>query len=71
MTDSYAPFKDLDSESKHTAILLDALKSTSTTTRELTFDTCKNDFELSFAFAKVSIYFETKEFVIPKFSKEI
>ncbi|PAV56544.1 hypothetical protein WR25_11245 [Diploscapter pachys] len=45
---------DLDSKSKHTAILLDALKSTSTTTRKLDCSGAnKADFLLSFAFAKV------------------
>ncbi|PAV87500.1 hypothetical protein WR25_18628 [Diploscapter pachys] len=48
-------FRDLDSESKHTAILLDALKSTSTTTRKLYCSgTNKADFLLSFAFAKLN-----------------
>ncbi|PAV65772.1 hypothetical protein WR25_17428 isoform B [Diploscapter pachys] len=45
---------DLDSKSKHTAILLDALESTSTTTRKLNCSgTNKVNFLLSFAFAKV------------------
>ncbi|PAV60178.1 hypothetical protein WR25_18517 [Diploscapter pachys] len=45
---------NLDSKSKHTAILLDALKSTSTTTRKLyCSDTNKADFLLLLAFVKV------------------
>ena len=71
LADSYASFKDLDSESKHTTILLNALESTSTTTKKLVFRMNKADFQLSYAFAKVRIYFETKQFVVPKFSKEI
>ena len=71
LADSYASFKDLDSESKHTTILLDALESTSSTTRELCFNTNEADFQLVLAFVKVSIYFKTKQFVIPNFSKGI
>ena len=71
MTDSYASFKDLDTENKHTAIFLDALESTSTTTRTLLFSADKADFQLLLAFAKVRIYFEIKQFVVPEFSKEI
>ncbi|PAV82355.1 hypothetical protein WR25_04572 [Diploscapter pachys] len=44
---------NLDSKSKHTAILLDALESTSTTTRRLDFNTNATDFQLSLDFAKV------------------
>ncbi|PAV69447.1 hypothetical protein WR25_09049 [Diploscapter pachys] len=44
---------DLDSESKHTAILLDALESTSSTTRKLCFNTNEADFQLSLDFVKV------------------
>ena len=60
MTDSYASFKDLDSESKHTSILLGALESTSTTARKLCFDVNEADFQLSLDFVEVSIYFKTK-----------
>ncbi|PAV56979.1 hypothetical protein WR25_16745 [Diploscapter pachys] len=44
---------DLDSESKHTSILLGALESTSTTARKLCFDVNEADFQLSLDFAKV------------------
>ncbi|PAV87878.1 hypothetical protein WR25_08655 [Diploscapter pachys] len=43
----------LDSKSKHTATLLDALESTSTTTRKLYFDANEVDFQLVLAFVKV------------------
>ena len=60
MTDSYASFKDLNSENKHTAVLLDALESTSTTAKKLYFAVNETDFQLLLAFVKVSIYFEKK-----------
>ncbi|PAV76738.1 hypothetical protein WR25_21060 isoform A [Diploscapter pachys] len=44
---------NLDSKSKHTAILLDALESTSTTTKKLDFNTYEVDFQLVLDFAKV------------------
>ncbi|PAV57333.1 hypothetical protein WR25_13731 isoform C [Diploscapter pachys] len=44
---------DLDSESKHTAILLGALESTSTTTKKLCFNMNELDFQLSLDFVKV------------------
>ncbi|PAV65866.1 hypothetical protein WR25_09230 [Diploscapter pachys] len=44
--------RELDSESKHTATLLDALESTSTTTRKLCFVIYKADFQLVLAFTK-------------------
>ncbi|PAV56419.1 hypothetical protein WR25_09727 [Diploscapter pachys] len=44
---------DLDSKSEHAAILLDALKSTSTTTRKLYFVMNEVDFQLSLDFVEV------------------
>ena len=69
--DSYASFKNLESKSKHTAILLDALESTSTTTKKLDFNTYEVDFQLVLDFAKASIYFETTICNLKNFERNI